>query len=216
MSPAPRNDGPRVSEDAAAGPGGRAGRASRATGETKVEARWDLDGAGRADTATGVPFLDHMLEQIARHGRFDLSVAASGDLEVDAHHTVEDVGIALGRAFKEAVGAGAGIFRYASAHAPLDEALVLAVVDVSGRPYLHYAVPVTRQRLGAYDTDLTEEFFRAFAVNAGITLHMMLLHGRNGHHIIEAAFKALALALDRATQRDPRVAGVPSTKGTLA
>jgi imidazoleglycerol-phosphate dehydratase len=200
----------------AAGPGVRVGRASRATGETKVEVRWDLDGTGRADLATGVPFLDHMLEQIARHGRFDLAVTASGDLEIDAHHTVEDVGIAMGRAFKEAIGDGAGIFRYASAHAPLDEALVLAVADVSGRPYLHYAVPVTRQRLGAYDTDLTEEFFRAFAVNAGITLHLMLIHGRNGHHIIEAAFKALALALDRATQRDRRVAGVPSTKGTLA
>jgi imidazoleglycerol-phosphate dehydratase len=198
------------------GRGGRTGRATRATGETKVEASWNLDGTGRAELATGMPFLDHMLEQIARHGRFDLTVAASGDLEVDAHHTVEDVGIALGRAFKEAVGDGAGIFRYASGYAPLDEALVLAVADVSGRPYLHYAVPVTRQRLGAYDTDLTEEFFRAFAVNAGITLHLMLLHGRNGHHIIEAAFKALALALDRATQRDPRVAGVPSTKGTLA
>jgi imidazoleglycerol-phosphate dehydratase len=201
---------------ASGGPAGRSGRASRATGETTVEVRWDLDGSGRSALSTGVPFLDHMLEQIARHGRFDLTVTASGDLEVDAHHTVEDVGIALGRAFKEAVGDGAGIFRYASAHAPLDEALVLAVVDVSGRPYLHYAVPVTRQRLGAYDTDLTEEFFRAFAMNAGITLHLVLVHGRNGHHVIEAAFKALALALDRATQRDPRVAGVPSTKGTLA
>ncbi|HLW47597.1 MAG TPA: imidazoleglycerol-phosphate dehydratase HisB [bacterium] len=194
----------------------RLGRASRATGETKVEVRWELDGAGQADLATGVPFLDHMLEQLARHGRFDLAVHASGDLQIDAHHTVEDVGIALGRAFKDALGAGAGIFRYASAHAPLDEALVLAVVDVSGRPFLHYAVPVARQRLGAYDSDLTEEFFRAFAVNAGLTLHVLLVHGRNGHHIIEAAFKALALTLDRATQRDPRVAGVPSTKGTFA
>lgn len=193
----------------------RVGRASRATGETKVEIRWDLDGTGEAEIATGVPFLDHMLEQIARHGRFDLTVAAAGDLEIDAHHTVEDVGIAMGRAFKDAIGGGAGIFRYADAHAPLDEALVLAVVDVSGRPFLHYVVPVVRQRLGAYDTDLTEEFFRAFALNAGITLHLMLVHGRNAHHIIEAAFKAVALALDRATGRDPRVAGVPSTKGTL-
>ena len=208
MSPVQR-DG--AAEEAAA----RVGRASRATGETKVDVRWNLDGTGDAEIATGVPFLDHMLEQIARHGRFDLVVAASGDLEVDAHHTVEDVGIALGRAFKEAISGGAGIFRYADAHAPLDEALVLAVVDVSGRPFLRYAVPLARQRLGAYDTDLTEEFFRAFAVNAGITLHLMLLHGRNAHHIIEAAFKAVALALDRATGRDPRVAGVPSTKGTL-
>jgi imidazoleglycerol-phosphate dehydratase len=196
--------------------GGRSGRVSRATGETHVEVRWDLDGTGRADLSTGVPFLDHMLEQLAKHGRFDLVVRASGDLEVDAHHTVEDVGIALGRALKDALGDGAGIHRFASVHAPLDEALVLAAVDVSGRPFLHFAVPVPRQRLGAYDTDLTEEFFRAFAANAGLTLHMVLVHGRNGHHIIEAAFKALALALDRATQRDPRVDGVPSTKGTLA
>jgi imidazoleglycerol-phosphate dehydratase len=196
-------------------PDGRVGRASRATGETTVDVRWALDGTGRAELETGVPFFDHMLEQIARHGRFDLTVRASGDLRVDAHHTVEDVGIGLGRAFKEALGEGAGIARYASAYAPLDEALVLAVVDVSGRPFLHFAVPVPRQRLGAYDTDLTEEFFRAFAMNAGLTLHVMLIHGRNGHHIIEAAFKALALALDRATLRDPRVAGVPSTKGTL-
>jgi imidazoleglycerol-phosphate dehydratase len=194
---------------------GRVGRASRATGETRVEVRWALEGTGLAELETGVPFLDHMLEQIARHGRFDLTVRASGDLEIDAHHTVEDVGIGLGRALRDALGDGAGIARYADAYAPLDEALVLVVVDVSGRPYLHYAVPVPRQRLGAYDTDLTEEFFRAFAVNAGITLHVMLLHGRNGHHIIEAAFKALALALDRATRRDPRASGVPSTKGTL-
>lgn len=212
MSPASRGTEGPVSPKA----GRRLGRASRATGETTVAVSWALDGGGRAEIATGVPFLDHMLEQVAKHGRFDLTVTASGDLAVDAHHTVEDVGIGLGRAFKDALGDGAGIFRYASAHAPLDEALVLAVVDVSGRPYLHYAVPVARQRLGAYDTDLTEEFFRAFALNAGITLHMLLIHGRNGHHIIEAAFKALALALDRATARDPRVAGVPSTKGTLA
>ncbi len=194
----------------------RAGRVARSTGETRVEVTWELDGTGRAEIATGLPFLDHMLAQVARHGRFDLMVKAAGDLAVDAHHTVEDVGIALGRALKDAVGEGAGIYRYASAHAPLDEALVLAVVDVSGRPFLHYTVSVPRQRLGAYDTDLTEEFFRAFATNAAITLHMLLVHGRNAHHIIEAAFKALALALDRATQADPRIQGVPSTKGTLA
>jgi len=156
-----------------------------------------------------------MLAQLARHGRFDLTVNASGDLEIDAHHTVEDVGIALGRALRDALGDGAGIARFASEHAPLDEALVLAVVDVSGRPHLHYAVAVPRQRLGDYDTELTEEFFRAFATNAGITLHILLVHGRNAHHIIEAVFKALALALDRAVRVDPRVQGVPSTKGTL-
>jgi len=194
----------------------RAGRVARGTTETRVEVTWELDGTGRSGISTGLPFLDHMLAQIARHGRFDITVSAVGDLEVDAHHTVEDAGIALGRALKEALGDGIGINRYASAYAPLDEALVLAVVDVSGRPYLHYAVPVGRQRLGDYDTDLTEEFFRAFAVNAGITLHLLLVHGRNAHHIIEAVFKALALALDRATQVDPRIRDVPSTKGTLA
>ena len=193
----------------------RLGRVVRGTAETQVEVVWNLDGAGRFAGSTRLPFLDHMLAQLARHGRFDLNVDARGDLEIDAHHTVEDVGIALGRAFKDALGDGAGITRFASAHAPLDESLVLAAVDVSGRPYLHYAVPVPRQRLGDYDTDLTEEFFRAFAMNAGITLHLVLVHGRNAHHIIEAAFKALALALDRASRMDPRVQGVPSTKGTL-
>ncbi len=193
----------------------RRGHAARATAETRVEAAWTLDGTGRCEASTGIPFLDHMLAQVARHGRFDLAVTAAGDLAVDGHHTVEDVGIALGRALRDALGAGAGIRRYASAHAPLDEALVLAVVDVSGRPFLHYALPVARRRLGAYDTDLTEEFFRALAMNAAITVHVMLVHGRNAHHIVEAAFKALALALDRATERDPRVADVPSTKGTL-
>ena len=194
----------------------RAGRAGRATGETRVAATWEIDGTGRYEIATGVAFLDHMLAQLARHGRFDLTVAASGDLAVDAHHTVEDVGTALGRALRDAIGGGAGIRRYGSAHAPLDEALVLAVVDVSGRPFLHYAADVPRQRLGAYDTDLTEEFFRAFAVQAAITLHVLLVHGRNAHHIVEAAFKAVALALDRATEPDPRIHDVPSTKGTLA
>ena len=194
----------------------RAGRAGRATGETRVDATWEIDGTGRYEIATGVAFLDHMLAQLARHGRFDLTVAASGDLAVDAHHTVEDVGTALGRALRDAIGGGAGIRRYGSAHAPLDEALVLAVVDVSGRPFLHYAADVPRQRLGAYDTGLTEEFFRAFAMQAAITLHVLLVHGRNAHHIVEAAFKAVALALDRATEPDPRIHDVPSTKGTLA
>jgi imidazoleglycerol-phosphate dehydratase len=193
----------------------RIGRIARTTTETRVEVIWALDGAGRFEGSTQLPFLDHMLAHLARHGRFDLSVHAAGDLEIDAHHTVEDVGIALGRALKEALRDGTGIHRFASAHAPLDEALVLAVVDVSGRPYLHYGVPVPKQRLGDYDTDLTEEFYRAFVMNAGITLHLLLVHGRNAHHIIEASFKALALALDRAVARDPRIQGVPSTKGTL-
>jgi len=193
----------------------RIGRTARATTETRVEVTWDLDGTGRFEGSTRLPFLDHMLAQLARHGRFDLTVHAAGDLEIDAHHTVEDVAIGLARALREALGDGTGIHRFASAYAPLDEALVLAVVDVSGRPYLHYGVPVPRQRLGDYDTDLSEEFYRAFAMNAGITLHLLLVHGRNAHHIIEASFKALALALDRAVERDPRIHGVPSTKGTL-
>lgn len=193
----------------------RVGRSARTTTETRVEVIWALDGTGRFEGSTPLPFLDHMLAQLARHGRFDLTVRAAGDLEIDAHHTVEDVAIGLGRALREALGDGTGISRFASAHAPLDEALVLAVVDVSGRPYLHFGVPVPRQRLGDYDTDLTEEFYRAFAMNAGITLHLLLVHGRNAHHIIEASFKALALALDRAVARDPRIQGVPSTKGTL-
>ena len=194
----------------------RVGHIVRGTAETRIEVTWTLDGGSRYEISTPLPFLDHMLSQLARHGHFDLRVSATGDLEVDAHHTVEDVGIALGRALKDAVGDGEGISRFASAYAPLDEALALAVVDISGRPFLHYAVPVVRQRLGAYDTDLTEEFFRAFAMNAGITLHLLLVHGRNAHHIIEAVFKALALALDLATRVDPRGSGVPSTKGTLA
>ena len=194
----------------------RTGHLTRTTGETRVDVTWDLDGHGRYEISTLLPFLDHMLAQLARHGRFDITVSASGDLAVDAHHTVEDVGIALGRALREALGDGAGICRYGSAYAPLDEALVLAVVDASGRPYLHYGVPVPRQRLGAYDTDLTEEFFRAFVTNAGITLHLLLIHGRNAHHIIEAVFKAVAMALDRATLADPRIRDIPSTKGTLA
>jgi imidazoleglycerol-phosphate dehydratase len=193
----------------------RVGHIVRGTTETRVEVTWEVDGTGQYEISTPLPFLDHMLSQLARHGRFDLRVSASGDMAVDAHHTVEDVGIALGRALRDALGEGEGIHRFASAYAPLDEALALAVVDVSGRPYLHYAVPLARQRLGAYDTDLTEEFFRAFATNAALTLHLMLVHGRNAHHIIEAVFKALALALDRATQMDARVRGVPSTKGTL-
>ena len=193
----------------------RLGRSARTTAETQVDVAWELDGTGRLDGSTPLPFLDHMLAQLARHGWFDLAVRAAGDVEIDAHHTVEDVAIGLGRALREALGDGAGIRRFASAYAPLDEALVLAVVDVSGRPYLHYGVPVPRQRLGDYDTDLTEEFYRAFAMNAGITLHLLLVHGRNAHHIIEASFKALALALARAVERDPRIQGVPSTKGTL-
>jgi imidazoleglycerol-phosphate dehydratase len=191
------------------------GRTARSTAETRVEVVWAVDGAGDFRGSTRLPFLDHMLGQLARHGRFDLAVEAAGDLEVDAHHTVEDVGIALGRALRQALGDGAGIRRFGAAHAPLDDALVLAAVDVSGRPYLHYAVPVPRQRLGDYDTDLTEEFFRAFAANAAITLHLVLVHGRNAHHIIEAGFKALALALDAAVRLDPRIQDVPSTKGTL-
>ena len=169
-----------------------------------------------ARVATGVGFLDHLLELLARHGRLDLEVVASGDLHVDEHHTVEDVGIALGRALGEAVGDCRGLRRMGDATVPLDEALVRAVVDVSGRPYLSYHADVPKwQMLGDYDVFLTPEFFRAVVLNAGLTAHIDLVRGENPHHIVEAAFKAFARALDAATSIDPRVAGVPSTKGTL-
>ncbi len=191
----------------------RTGRISRETTETRIEVSFALDGNGDVSVATGVPFFDHMISQLGTHGRFDLQVEARGDLAVDPHHTVEDVAIALGQAFRVAVAAGRGIARFASIHAPMDDALVLAAVDVSGRPYLHYGLSVERVLLGTFATDLGEEFFRAFTTHAGITLHLVQLHGRNTHHILEAAFKGTGVALQGAT----RVVGqaVPSTKGVL-
>jgi imidazoleglycerol-phosphate dehydratase len=188
----------------------------RTTKETDLLVRIALDGTGRAEVRTGIGFLDHMLDAFARHGLFDLVVQAQGDLHVDGHHTVEDTGIALGQAIAQALGDRRGIRRYADACVPLDESLVRAVVDVSGRPYLWYQVDIPKwQMLGDYDVFLTPEFFRALVTNAQLTAHLDLLRGDNPHHIVEAAFKAFARALDVATSIDPRVQGVPSTKGTL-
>ena len=188
----------------------------RTTKETDLLVRIDLDGTGRAEVRTGIGFFDHMLEAFARHGLFDLVVQAQGDLHVDGHHTVEDTGIALGQAVAQALGERRGIRRYGDACVPLDESLVRAVVDVSGRPFLWYQVEIPKwQMLGDYDVFLTPEFFRALVTNAQLTAHIDLLRGDNPHHIVESAFKAFARALDRATSIDPRVQGVPSTKGSL-
>jgi imidazoleglycerol-phosphate dehydratase len=188
----------------------------RTTKETDLHVRVDLDGRGTASVRTGIGFFDHMLEALARHALLDLTVEARGDLHVDGHHTVEDTGIALGQAIERALGDRAGIRRYGDALVPLDEALVRAVVDVSGRPYLAYEIEIAKwQMLGDYDVFLTPEFFRALVLNAGLTAHMDLIRGDNPHHIVEAAFKAFARALDGATSLDPRVVGVPSTKGAL-
>lgn len=193
----------------------RKAEVSRATRETKISVKLNLDGTGRAKIATGVPFLDHMLEQVARHGAFDLEVSAKGDLHVDAHHTVEDVGITLGQAFARAAGEKHGVRRYGHAYVPLDEALSRAVVDLSGRPGLDYHIEFARARIGDFDVDLVHEFFRGFVNHAQVTLHVDNLRGSNAHHQAETAFKAFARALRMAVETDPRVKGVPSTKGSL-
>jgi len=196
----------------------RAAERSRKTRETEISLRIDLDGSGEAEVSTGIGFFDHMLEALARHGMFDLRVTCSGDLHIDAHHTVEDVGIVLGGAFLEALGEKRGIVRFADATVPLDEALVRAVVDVSGRPFVHFAVPTPpdQPRIGEFDAALSTEFWRAFAMEARLTLHLDSLRGDNAHHLVEATFKAAARALDAATRIDPRRAeSVPSTKGVL-
>lgn len=195
----------------------RTAEVTRKTQETDVRVRIALDGAGRADVKTGIGFFDHMLEALARHSLYDLDVRAQGDLHVDAHHTVEDVGIVLGQAMAQALGDRSGIRRYGEATVPLDDALARVVVDVSGRPYVAYhAEPPTWQKVGDYDVALTPEFWRALATHAGLTLHVDLLRGQNAHHVVEAVFKAAAQALRRATDRDARVQGVPSTKGSLS
>lgn len=204
--------------DAPAGapsPAGRRAERTRETRETRVRVRLDLDGAGDARVTTGIGFLDHMLAQLARHGLFDLEVACQGDLEIDGHHTVEDIAITLGETFAEALGDKAGIVRYGAAYVPMDETLVRAVVDLSGRPFLVYRAENTRDRVGDFDVELAEHFWLSFATAARCTLHVELLYGRNQHHILEAGFKAVARALSAATRRDARVAGVPSTKGSL-
>jgi imidazoleglycerol-phosphate dehydratase len=195
---------------------GRTGEIRRTTKETDLHVLVDLDGRGMATVHTGIGFFDHMLEALARHGLLDLTVQARGDLHVDGHHTVEDTGIALGQALARSLGDRAGIRRYGDALVPLDEALVRAVIDVSGRPHLTYQIDIPKwQMLGDYDVFLTPEFFRALVLNAGLTAHLDLVRGDNPHHIVEAAFKAFGRALDAATELDPRVTGVPSTKGTL-
>ena len=194
----------------------RVGEITRKTNETDLHVRVNLDGTGQAQVRTGIGFFDHMLEALARHGLLDLTVEARGDLHVDGHHTVEDTGIVLGLAVAKALGNRAGIRRYADSTVPLDEALVRCVLDVSGRPYLSYHIDIPKwQMLGEYDVFLTPEFFRALVLNAGLTVHLDLIRGDNPHHIVEAAFKAFARSLDVATALDPRVTGVPSTKGAL-
>ncbi len=194
----------------------RVGRVDRKTKETQVRVSLDLDGTGKAKVDTGIPFLDHMLDALARHGFLDLDVQARGDLEVDQHHTVEDVGLSVGRALRDAVGDKHGIRRFGDALCPLDEALVQAVVDLSGRPFLAYGLDIRQARVGTFDTELVHDFFLALSNEAAMTVHLHQVQGRNAHHIIEAAFKSFARALDQAKQGDPRVSGAPSTKGVLA
>jgi imidazoleglycerol-phosphate dehydratase len=193
----------------------RQARVERHTKETQIALQLDLDGVGAAKVETGIPFLSHMLEAWAKHGLMDLTVDAKGDLEVDFHHLVEDVGICLGKAFKEAIGDKRGIVRYGASFLPMDEALLHAAVDLSGRPYLVFNVPLQRARVSNFDLDLLKEFFRAFAFNAEITLHVTMHYGENLHHIAEAVFKSVARALAEATRLNPRVVDVPSTKGSL-
>jgi len=194
---------------------GRTATVERRTKETSIEIALAIDGKGRYDIATGVPFLNHMLELFTRHGFFDLTIRATGDVEVDDHHTVEDVGLALGQAFREALGTKEGIRRFGEATVPLDEALASVVVDLSGRPFLAYGLKTRQSRVGSFDVELIHDFLLALVNQLGMNLHVRGLAGRNPHHIIEAAFKALARALALATQRDPRVVGVLSTKGSL-
>ena len=194
---------------------GRTAKASRKTKETEITVEMNLDGGGAAEIETGIPFFNHMLEIFARHGLFDLKLKAKGDIDVDYHHTVEDIGLALGQAFKDGLGDKQGIRRFGEASVPLDEALANVVVDLSGRPYLSYNVKIRPGRVGSFDTDLPHEFFQAFANQLGMNLHINVSQGENPHHIIEACFKALARAMERATRIDQRIQGVLSTKGSL-
>jgi imidazoleglycerol-phosphate dehydratase len=188
----------------------------RKTKETDVEVEIGLDGTGLAQIATGIGFLDHMLDLLARHSRIDMTVRAKGDLHIDQHHTTEDVGIALGQAVKQALGEMKGIARYADVHVPMDEALTRVALDISGRPFLVFKAAFVRDKVGTFDTELVQEWFQAFAMNAGITLHVETLYGTNDHHIAESCFKGLARALRAATAIDPRAKDeVPSTKGLL-
>jgi imidazoleglycerol-phosphate dehydratase len=194
---------------------GRTAQVKRETKESSVLVEIDLDGTGVVDIETGVPFFDHMLQQIGKHGLIDLTVRTRGDLEVDAHHTVEDTALALGQALREALGDKAGIRRFGDALIPLDETLCQVALDLSGRPYLVHDEPVVVELIGSYDTTLTKHIWESFVAEARIGLHIRVLSGRNGHHVVEAQFKAVARALRDAVAIDPRVAGVPSTKGSL-
>jgi imidazoleglycerol-phosphate dehydratase len=195
----------------------RRGTITRETGETKIKVALDLDGTGRAEIATGIGFLDHMLTLLARHALIDIAVAAKGDLDVDFHHTTEDIGIALGQALKQALGEKRGITRYASLAMPMDEALTEVALDISGRPFLVFSVSFPTEKIGAFDTELVREWFQAFASNAGVTLHVRQISGENSHHIAESCFKGLARALRAAVAIDQAAADrVPSTKGTLS
>jgi imidazoleglycerol-phosphate dehydratase len=188
----------------------------RATKETEVEVELNLDGRGLSTIATGIGFLDHMLDLLARHSRIDVAISAKGDLHIDHHHTTEDVGIAFGQAFKQALGDMKGITRYADVHVPMDEALTRVAVDISGRPMLVFKTEFVRDKVGTFDTELVREWFQAFAMNGGVTLHVATLYGANDHHIAESCFKGLARALKTAVTIDSRVADeVPSTKGSL-
>ena len=193
----------------------RIGEVCRKTSETDIRVRINLDGTGNSNVHTGVGFFDHMLNSFARHGLFDLEVEVEGDLWVDCHHTIEDTGIVLGEAIKQAVGDKKGIKRFGYFILPMDESLVLASLDLSGRPYLNYQIPLTVDRVGQMDTEMVKEFFYAVSYSCGMNLHMKLLDGSNNHHIIEAGFKAFAKALDEATSYDSRITDVLSTKGSL-
>src|SRR5688572_5154570 len=194
---------------------GREAQITRNTLETQISVKVDLDGTGCSTLATGVPFLDHMLEQVARHGVIDLDVQAKGDLHIDAHHTVEDIGITIGQAFARAAGDKKGVRRYGHAYVPLDEALSRVVLDLSGRPGLEFHVDFVRARIGEFDVDLVHEFFQGFVNHAQVTLHVENLRGSNAHHQAETVFKAFGRALRMAVEPDPRVGNVPSTKGSL-
>jgi len=193
----------------------RIGKHARTTHETQIAIEVNLDGSGQSAVRTPIPFLSHMLEQLPRHGLFDLSVEASGDIEIDGHHTTEDIGIVLGKAFLEALGDRKGITRYGSATLPMDEALVTVALDLSGRTYFVWRVDLPKAKIGSWDSELAEVFFEGFARGLGCNLHVHLIEGKNLHHIVEISFKALARALRQATAIDPRVGSVPSTKGSL-
>lgn len=188
---------------------------SRTTGETDIQLSFNIDGEGKSELNTGVPFLNHMLDLFAKHGQFDLNVQAKGDIDVDDHHTTEDIGICLGQVLKEALGDKKGIKRYGNAFVPMDETLAQVVVDLSNRPHLEFRADLPSQKVGTFDTELVHEFMWKFALEARMNLHIIVHYGQNTHHIIEAIFKALARALDEATTIDPRIKGIPSTKGML-